>query len=113
MMKTLIMSQGKQTKVYKLGELTHDFHSTKSGVVVAIDSLQMANIARFAGAPMDKGAGVDLFKILGDKVKRGELLYQIYSEYPVDFNFAVKLCKRRNGYIIGKDNQIPDTFAGF
>ena len=113
MMKTIIKAQGIQTKVFKLGRLTHDVHSTKSGVVAGIDNLLMANIARFAGAPMDKGAGVDLFKKLGDKVKCGESLYRIYSEYPADFNFAVKLCKRNNGYIIGKNNQIPEAFVEF
>lgn len=113
MMKTIIKAQGIQTRVFELGKLTHDVCSGKSGVVAAIDNLQMAHIARFAGAPMDKGAGVDLFKKLGDKVKRGELLYRIYSEYPADFKFAVELCKRNNGYIIGKENQIAKAFVEF
>lgn len=113
MMKTIIKAQGIQTRVFELGKLTHTVCAAKSGVVAGIDNLRMANIARFAGAPMDKGAGVDLFKKLGDRVIKGEPLYRIYSEYPADFNFAIELCKRGNGYIIGKENQIAKAFVEF
>jgi thymidine phosphorylase len=51
-------------------------------------NLQMARIARFAGAPMEKGSGVDLLKKLGDVVSKGEPLYRVYAKYPADFQFA-------------------------
>ncbi len=73
----------------------------------------MAHIARFAGAPMDKGAGVDLFKKLGDSVKKGEPLYRIHAEFPADFNFALTLSERDSGYLIGKEEQIPKAFVEF
>jgi thymidine phosphorylase len=62
---------------------------------------------------MDKGAGVDLFKKLGDKVGKGEPLYRIHAQYPSDFNFALALCQRDSGYSIGKENQIPQAFVEF
>ena len=111
MMKTIIKAQGIQTRVFESGKLTHDVCSPRNGVITGIDNLLMANIARFAGAPMDKGAGVELFKKLGDKVKRGEPLYRIYAEYHADFNFAVKLCSGNNGYMIGTANQIPKSYV--
>ena len=113
MMKTIIKAQGIQSSNFELGKLIHEVCSDKSGIVSGIDNWQMANIARFAGAPMDKGAGVDLLKKLGDKVKRGEPLYRIYSEYPADFNFAKALCRNNNGYIIGKKDQISKAFVEF
>jgi thymidine phosphorylase len=113
MMNTIINAQGAQSKKFEPGKLTHEVLSPAKGVVVNIDNLQMARIARFAGAPMDKGAGVDLFKKLGDKVKKGEPLYRIHAEFPSDFNFSVELSDRDSGYIIGKEEQIPKAFVEF
>ena len=113
MMDTIIKAQGVQTEKFELGKLTHDVLSPATGVVVNIDNLQMAHIARFAGAPIDKGAGVDLFKKLGDKVKKGEPLYRIYAEFPSDFNFALTLCERDSGYQIGKEAALPKAFVEF
>jgi len=87
--------------------------SPVAGVVIGIDNLQMSHIARFAGAPMDKGAGVDIFKKLGEKVKKGEALYRVYAEFPSDFNFALELCERNNGYSIGEEDQVPKAFVEF
>ncbi len=113
MMNALIDAQGVQTEKFDLGQLTFDLLSPADGVVINIDNFQMARIARFAGAPMDKGAGVDLFKKLGDKVEQGEPLYRIYAQYPADFNFACKLCSQDSGYLIGEEDQIPGAYVEF
>ncbi|MCK5002945.1 MAG: thymidine phosphorylase family protein [Gammaproteobacteria bacterium] len=112
-MNAIISAQGEQSNKFELGQLTHEVLSPADGVVIEIDNLQMARIARFAGAPMDKGAGVDLFKKLGDKVEKGEPLYRIHAEFPSDFNFALTLCERDIGYLIGKEDQIPKAFVEF
>ncbi len=113
MMNTIINAQGVQTKKFTLGKLTHDVLSPADGAVINIDNLHMAHIARFAGAPIDKGAGVDLFKKLGDSVKKGEPLYRLYAEFPSDYNFALALCERDSGYLIGNEDQIPNAFVEF
>ena len=112
-MNAIIEAQGVQQTSYTPGELTKDVLSPADGVVTRIDNLQMAHIARFAGAPMDKGAGVDLFKKLGDRVEKGEPLYRVYAEFPSDFKFAMELCERNNGYTVGKEEQIPKAFVEF
>ena len=113
MMNTIISAQGEQSHKFELGSLTHEVLAPADGVVVNIDNLQMANIARFAGAPIDKGAGVDLFKKLGDKVEKGEALYRIHAMFPSDFKFAIALCERYSGYSIGDESQIPKAFVEF
>ncbi len=113
MMNTIIDAQGDQSNKFKPGRLVHEVHSPRDGVVVNIDNLQMAHIASIAGAPRDKGAGVDLFKKLGDEVKKGEPLYRIHAEFPSDFNFALSLSERDNGYLIGSEDQIPKAFVEF
>ena len=100
-MRDIIAAQGVQTQTFQLGTLTWDIVAPKSGVVEAIDNQVMARIARLAGAPMDKGAGVLLEKKLGDPVAEGETLYRIYAQFGADFEFAKRLALEHSGYDIG------------
>jgi len=112
-MQAIIAAQGEQTRDYPLGKLTRDIPAPADGVVSAIDNLHMARIARFAGAPMDKGAGVDLFKKLGDPVEKGEPLYRLHAEFPADYKFALALCEQHSGYTIGAQGDIARTLVEF
>ena len=76
-----------------------------------IDNLQLNRIARLAGAPMDKGAGVDLFKKLGDAVAEGDPLYTVYAQFEADFYFARTLVDRNSGYRIGGAGEISGAFV--
>jgi len=105
-MNDIIDVQGRRTP-NPLGTLSFDVKSKASGVVTDIDNLLLARIARLAGAPMDKGAGVDLFKKLGDPVEAGEVLYRVYAEFPPDLHFAQEQCAKGDGYLIGKAEDIP------
>ena len=58
-------------------------------MVTAIDCLRINRLARTAGAPIDKGAGIDLFKKIGDRVEQGEPLYRIYAFDPSEHELAV------------------------
>ncbi len=110
-MNAIIDAQGRHKNMPALGERVFDVPSPASGVVVAIDNLQLARIARYAGAPMEKGAGVDLFKKLGDAVSEGEALFRVYSQYPAEQNFARVLCNERSGFTVGSAEQIPRAFV--
>jgi thymidine phosphorylase len=99
-MKAIINAQGGSKTVYNPGDLQYKVLAPKSGVVVAIDNLQMAHIARSAGAPLDKGAGVDLHKKTGETVKKHEPLYTVFADFPADFNFARLLIDKNTGYTI-------------
>ena len=110
-MNAIIDAQGRRSFEFNPGKLTFEVHSDADGVVTAIDNLQMAHIARYAGAPIAEGAGVDLFKKLGDTVNKGDVLYRVYAEYPAEFHFAQDLCRRNNGYCIGAALDIPAAFV--
>ncbi|MGD8419629.1 MAG: thymidine phosphorylase, partial [Gammaproteobacteria bacterium] len=112
-MNKIIEAQGRQSADYQPGRLVHDVLSPDDGFVVDIDNFRLAQIASFAGAPMDKGAGVDLFKKLGSRVAKGEPLYRIHAEFSSDFNFAIKLCTERSGYRLGNLEQVPSAFVEF
>ena len=62
----------------------------------------VAYLARTAGAPLYKGAGVDLLKTKGQRVKRGEPLYRIHAELLSDFAFAKELAAEASGFAIGR-----------
>ena len=110
-MNSIIDAQGRRLPEFAPGKLSFEVNSKANGVVTAVDNLQMAHIARYAGAPIAKGAGVDLFKKLGDIVKKGEPLYRVHAEFPAEFQFAQDLCRRNNGYRIGSAADIPPAFV--
>lgn len=101
-MQRLIAAQGSPPEAASLGTLTHDVPATREGVVTAIDCHRLARVARLAGAPMDKGAGVDLFKRIGDSVEQGEPLYRIHAAFEADFRFATQFAAVGDGMTIGQ-----------
>jgi thymidine phosphorylase len=109
-LEAIINAQGKQTRQFTLGRLTKEVTAPQDGFVTAIDNFHMSKLARLAGAPMDKGAGVDLLKKLGDKVEHGEPMYRIHAEFSADYNFACALADQSTGYRIGKQEQVAKSY---
>jgi thymidine phosphorylase len=105
-MDALIKAQGQKTVDLHPGALCHEVIAESDGVVTNIDNLQMAKIARLAGAPMMKRAGVDLLKKLGSPVNKGDILYRIHAEFPADFKFSRQLAAQNNGYTLGSDVEL-------
>ncbi len=112
-MHEIIKAQGEREIDLQPGELCYQVCAEHDGVVTSIDNFQMSKVARLAGAPMDKKAGVDLLKKLGDKVKKGETLYQIYAEFPADFNFSTNLAQQDSGYVIGEGEKMLKPLVDF
>jgi len=115
-MQTMIDAQGNRHFDHHhppLSALRLDVLAPRSGVVVGIDNLQIARIARLAGAPKVIGAGIDLFAKLGDQVAEGDPLYRIYASYPADLAFARQALERANGYLLGSADQLPQVFVEF
>lgn len=106
-MNRIIQAQGRQEKRCQLGRLNFDVCAEQSGIVLEIDNYHLAQVARLAGAPITKGAGVDLVKKLGDEVRQGDTLYRVHAEYPSNFDFARDLTSRRRGYQIGEQEASP------
>lgn len=98
-MKEIIKAQGTQKRP-SLGEFRHPVRSRKIGRVTEIDNETIAKIARLAGAPDDKGAGMFVDKKNGDLVKKGDLLYTIYAENKFKLDLAMSFAKKSSGYII-------------
>jgi thymidine phosphorylase len=97
-MERLIAAQGRPPVEARLGPLCHEVSAPGDGKVAAIDCHLIARIARLAGAPMDKGAGIDLLRKVGDAVGRGEPLYRIHATSRTGLDFACELAAEFSGY---------------
>jgi AMP phosphorylase len=72
------------------------------GRVFHIDNRMISKIARAAGAPNDKVAGVKMLCERGDKVKRGQLLFEIHSDSETKLDFAIRALEGWEGVELEK-----------
>ncbi|MBL8706198.1 MAG: thymidine phosphorylase family protein [Rhodospirillales bacterium] len=99
-MRRIIQAQGAAAGHAAPGPLTADIEAAQDGVVAGIDCLRLNRLARSAGAPLDKGAGIKVLKKIGDFVQQGEPLYRIHAADLSGFNLAVAMTKLGTGYLI-------------
>ena len=64
----------------KIGKYKLQVLSTKAGYVHTIKNKDIVSIARAAGAPADKGAGLLIFRKKGQRVEKGDILLEIYAD---------------------------------
>ncbi len=83
-MREMIEAQGGDPNVkpedIPIGEKKIEIRSVADSYVTHVDNTAITLIARTAGAPTDKGAGIILHVKAGRKVRRGDILMEIYSE---------------------------------
>ncbi len=93
-MREIIGEQGGNPKIrpsdIPVGRKTATVDAESDGRVLWIANGDIGLVAREAGAPSDKGAGVLLNAKIGDPVKKGQPLFTIYSEYTQKLNNALK-----------------------
>jgi AMP phosphorylase len=94
-LREIIFEQGGSAEVkpedIQIGNYGTDFISSDAGIVLWMDNHSLIEIARAAGAPKDKGAGIQLYKKLGDPVKKGEKLFTVYAEKSRKLNRVRKI----------------------
>ncbi|HET9025855.1 MAG TPA: thymidine phosphorylase family protein [Burkholderiaceae bacterium] len=115
-MEAIIDAQGRRTfdpDRPGLAPRTFEVAADRDGVVAGIDNLRLSRLARLSGAPKIGGAGVDLFRKLGDAVSRGEPLYRVHAEYSSDLAFAQEWAANGSGYTIGEPGELPREFSEF
>ena len=72
------------------GEHVYDAEAPKDGRLLWFNNRDLVKIARAAGTPAAKGAGIQLFAKTGDKVEKGKPMFRIYSESASKLETAVK-----------------------
>lgn len=84
----------------KIGKLKFDVIAKKTGSINHINGKAISKIAKIAGAPKDKGAGIYLNVHLKDKVKKGQKLYTIYSDNKEKLGYSKHLSEELEDIII-------------
>ena len=90
-MQEIIKAQGGKITTsdqVKLSSLKKEFKAGNNGVIEEINIREVTKIARIAGAPANKTAGIMLHKLAGEKVYDGEPLMTIYAENPEKLKIA-------------------------
>ena len=84
----------------KVGKFSFDLRAGKKGKIKELDNRAISKIARVAGAPEDKGAGIYLYKHIGDSIKKGEKIFTIYTHNQIKLDFARKSLKKLKSVVI-------------
>ncbi len=92
-MQEIIYAQGgkidKSTKLI-LSPLNKEIKAKESGIITEMDIAELTKIARYAGAPANKLAGIMLAKTIGEKINAGEKIMTIYAENARKLDSAIE-----------------------
>lgn len=77
----------------KIACCTYSINATHHVLIEDIDNRQLARLAKLAGAPADKTAGVFLHAKVGDTVVKDAPLMTIHAESPGELDYAVNFYK--------------------
>ncbi|MEM2111763.1 MAG: AMP phosphorylase [Candidatus Bathyarchaeia archaeon] len=86
----------------RIGDKRAEVTSDKDGKVLWINNQYIAQIAREAGAPKEKGAGVKLKVKLGEQIRKNSVLFEVYAERNSKLETALKLAEKLEPFGIGK-----------
>lgn len=79
--------------------LTYAVEAHAGGVVRAFDNRRLARVAKLAGAPSDKAAGLDLHVRIGDVVERGQPLFTVHAQSQGELDYALEYFGRQQGVL--------------
>jgi thymidine phosphorylase len=75
----------------------HVVTAAQGGQITALDNRLLAKIAKLAGAPEDKAAGICLHVRIGDRIETGQPLYTIHAESPGELSYALNYAAANPG----------------
>ncbi|MEK6840605.1 MAG: thymidine phosphorylase [Nanoarchaeota archaeon] len=88
--KEIVKAQHGNLNRIKYAKLKKDILSDRAGEIIEIDNKRINLLARAAGSPVDKPAGIYLYYHLWDRIKKGEKIITIYSETKPRINEALR-----------------------
>ncbi len=94
-----------------IGPKSAEVRAGSSGRVLWVSNQDFVEIARAAGAPKNKGSGILLHKKLGDKVNKGDVLFEVFAEKRHKLRRAIQLANRLG--IMGTGDRFEMTLSRF
>jgi AMP phosphorylase len=105
-LRQIIEAQGGNPKIKPedilVGPEHAEVHAQEKGRVLWINTDGIVQVARAAGTPKEKGAGIILHAKLGDSVAKGSVLFEIYAERPSKLEAALKLARRLEPVVLSR-----------
>lgn len=90
------------SKDVKLGSFRQKVLAEADCSIFGFNNSQLTRVARAAGAPKNKGAGIYFFVKKGGRVTKGEPFYEIYAESREKLDFAVSVAREDSGIVLQK-----------
>lgn len=75
----LVEAQGRSAHSVRPGRYHREIRAASAGTLIEIDGFAVAGLARAAGAPSDKAAGVDILVGPGEPVKDGQPILRVHA----------------------------------
>jgi AMP phosphorylase len=105
-LREIIFEQGGDAEIQpediEIGKYGLDVHAERNGNVMWIDNRRLVSIARAAGAPKDNGAGIQLYKKVGEKAEKDKKIFTIYAESPSKLKRAKEVLEQEDVVYIGE-----------
>jgi thymidine phosphorylase len=79
---------------------SHVVLATASGTVTGFDNRRLAKVAKLAGAPAAKAAGIDLHVRIGSVVARHQPLLTLHAEAPGELDYALRYFHGQAGVVV-------------
>jgi AMP phosphorylase len=122
-LREIIEAQGGNPRVkpdeIAVGDKKVEVTANQAGRVLWISTEDIVRIAKAAGAPRGKGAGVVLKAKLGEAVRKDGVLLEIYAERSGKLESALELAKRLQPVVLSKKpeeqmllDRVPEKIAG-
>ncbi|MBI2576988.1 AMP phosphorylase [Candidatus Woesearchaeota archaeon] len=99
----IIKAQGERVtkpEQIKPARYSLDIKSPRSGTITHIQNSSISKIARVAGAPADKAAGLFLYHHVGDRIQKGEPIFTVYSINKERLAFVKFAVRKLDGVVI-------------
>jgi AMP phosphorylase len=124
-MREIISGQGGNPAIkssdIEVGSQKLEIKSENSGTILWMDNQLLIHIARVAGAPKDRKAGVVIHKKIGQRVRKGESIITVLSERTSKLGNAERILNEftplrvgdRREMIIHKVTEIPEPKKAF
>jgi len=96
----IIEAQGRKDIPATAGPLITEVRSKVSGTIVGLRGNVLSGIARSAGAPFDKGAGVDIIAGIGHSVEAGDPIMLIHGSTTTEMSTALEYAARNEAFEI-------------
>jgi AMP phosphorylase len=121
-LRQIIEAQGGDPKVQpddlRIGPEHAEVTSEGAGKVIWLSTDDIVRIAREAGAPKEKGAGLVLHAKLGDSIRKDSVLFEVYAERASKLESALRLAHELQPVALTKKpaekmvlDQVPEKLA--